>query len=287
MTTVRIPRHWPLYIGLAGLYGPLYATLSETLWRTEAHGHAPLIAVAVAWLFWQLWQPLARLGEQPAPYVGSLVLAAGLALAWLGLTLDIPVLAMASQLPVLAGCLFLLKGPAAVRLAAFPLLFLAFMIPVPGFLLESLSAPLKTGLSAATVAILQTFGYPAARSGIVIVIGQYQLLVAEACSGLHSLLTLSALGLLFLHLTGRGRRARLVLLTSLLPTVFLCNLLRIVLLALVTYHLGDEAGRAVHAATGFGIFLLAGAMLLGIERAVSGFRSGSGKRHQGPSPCPG
>jgi exosortase/archaeosortase family protein len=196
-----------------------------------------------------------------------------------------PLLSMASQMPVLAGILLVLRGTAGLRLAAFPLLFLAFMMPLPGMVVEAMTGQLKELLSAASVDLLHALGYPAARSGVVIVVGQYQLLMADACSGLHSLFSLAALGLLYVHLTARRDESKTggtgggqgdgyrgahvaLLLAAILPVALAANLLRVVLLILVTYHGGDALGRQIHEAMGVLVFLVALALLFAVDGAL-------------------
>ena len=275
----------PLLLGLLVLYAPIYAELSRTLWQEEAQSHAPVIALVAAALFWQLRQALAALPAPRHVLSGAALLGGGLLLAVAGRNLEMPLLSMASQMPVLAGILLVLRGTAGLRLAAFPLLFLAFMVPLPGMVVEAMTGQLKELLSAASVNLLHALGYPAARSGVVIVVGQYQLLMADACSGLHSLFSLAALGLLYVHLTARRDEAKTggtgggpgdgyrgahaaLLLAAILPVALAANLLRVVLLILVTYHGGDALGRQIHEAMGVLVFLVALALLFAVDGAL-------------------
>jgi len=262
----RLP--WPILLGLAGLYLPIYVDLWQELWQTEANGHAPLIALVVAWLFWHLGARLAATPAQPCRALGPTSLILGLLLAWLGYAHEQPILAMLSQPPVLAGILLLQRGHAALRLAVFPLLYLAFMVPIPGMVLDSLTTILKESLSGLTVELLYALGYPVARSGVVIQIGQYQMLVADACSGLYSLVSLTGLGVLFTHLARRRGWHGALLLASIVPVALLGNLLRIVMLVLITFHFGDAIGRQWHTFTGLGLFLVTGLTLLGLDHQL-------------------
>ncbi|MCV4655922.1 archaeosortase/exosortase family protein, partial [Escherichia coli] len=85
-----------------------------------------------------------------------------------------------------------------VRVLAFPLLFLVFMVPLPQMVIDSVTASLKQAVSAIDEDLLYFIGYPIARSGVVLMVGQYQLLVADACSGLNSMFSLTSLGVLYL-----------------------------------------------------------------------------------------
>jgi exosortase B len=177
-----------------------------------------------------------------------------------------------SQIPVLLGAFLIISGLPLVRALWFPLFFLLFMVPLPGFLVDAVTGPLKGYVSALTEQILYFAGYPIARNGVVLTIGQYQLLVADACSGLHSMFSLSAMGLLYLYLMQRTSLARnLILIASILPIAFAANVIRVMILVLVTYHFGDEAGQGfVHDFAGILLFVV-GLLFLFLLDGVLGF----------------
>lgn len=273
-TATGFPLPIPVLAGIALLYLPIHAQLATTLWQQEEYAHAPLIALAAAFLFWRARNRLSGLPPPQRAWPGALLFAIGLIFAWLGQTQEIPLVATASQLPVLAGIVLVLHGAAGLRQVAFPLLFLLFMVPLPGMAVDALTYELKEGISAAAVHLLHAAGYPIARSGVIIVIGHYQMLVADACSGLHSLISLAALGVLFQHLRPQhDRRARILMLAALLPVALAANFLRTLVLLLVTYHAGDVAARAWHETAGILLFLLA-LMLLSALDALLARRSG-------------
>jgi exosortase len=160
---------------------------------------------------------------------------------------------------VLTGSLLLLIGPAALRVAWFPLAYLVFMIPLPGVFVDAVTGPLKGWISSIVTDVLYAAGYPIARNGVTITVGQYQMLVADACSGLHSMFSLSALGTLFMFIMGRKSRLHnLVMLASILPIAFTANIFRVMFLVLITYHYGDEAGQGfLHGAAGMVLMVIA------------------------------
>src|SRR5678815_5742182 len=100
---------------------------------------------------------------------------------------------------IVAAILLMLKGPAAIRVAWFALFYFIFMIPLPGPFVDAVTGPLKQWISAIVVELLYGLGYPIARTGVMLSIGQYQLELANACSGIHSMYSLSALGTLFMY----------------------------------------------------------------------------------------
>jgi exosortase len=146
---------------------------------------------------------------------------------------------------------------------------LCFLVPIPGSVLDFLLLPLKKYVSIIVENLLYLFGYPIGRTGVVLTIGPYQLLIADACSGLNSMIALSAVGVLFAYLIHSDNRAyNAVLLLSILPIAFLSNIVRVALLMLVTYYFGDHAGQQFHDYAGyleivfaFGLFFALDAIL--------------------------
>jgi exosortase B len=246
-------------LGLAALYLPSYWDAAHGLWQTDEFGHAPLILAIVAWLFWQVRQPVASAPSAPRRGSGWLLLALGLSLYALGRTAGVSSVEFASQLFIAAALLLLLKGTQALRLAWFPVFYLVFMVPLPGTLIDAITEPLKHWISIIVVDVLHWVGYPIGRTGVMITVGQYELLVADACSGLNSMFSLAALGALFIHIMGRKSRLHTALLVlSIVPIAFAANIVRVISLVLITYHFGDAAGQGfLHGAAGIVLMLVA------------------------------
>lgn len=251
-----------LLIALAGyavMYLPVYWWAAGSIWQSDEHAHGAIVLAVVVWLFWTLRREIAEAPTRPAPWLGSVSFGFGLLLYIVGRVFSISIFEMASQIFVIAGGLLLLKGHAALRVAWFPVFYLIFMIPLPGVLVDAITGPLKQWISTIVVSILYAVGYPIAQAGVILSIGQYQLLVADACSGLHSMFSLAALGTLFMYIMKRQSRLHnAIMLASILPIAFVANMCRVIVLVLVTYHLGDEAGQGfLHGAAGFVLMLVA------------------------------
>jgi exosortase B len=248
-----------LIAGWAAMYGPTYWDLSGTLWRTDEQFHGVIILLVVAWLLWD--KRLAAVAAEPAPrtLAGSLLFGFGLLLYIVGRSQDILIFEIGSQIPVLAGALLILQGTSALRALWFPILYFAFMVPLPGALVDAITGPLKQWVSIIAENVLYAAGYPIARSGVTLSIGPYQLLVADACSGLHSMFSLSALGLLYMYLMARKSWLHNgIMLASILPIAFAANIVRVLVLVLITYHLGDEAGQGfLHGTAGMVLIITA------------------------------
>ena len=141
------------------------------------------------------------------------------------------------------------------------------MIPLPGAVVDTLTMPMKMAVS--YVAETYTFwaDYPIARTGVILQIGQYKLLVADACAGLHTLFTLEALGLLYLNIIRHDSLFRNVTLAILIvPISFTANVIRVMILTVITYHFGDEAGQGfLHGFAGMVLFLSALLLIIGVD----------------------
>lgn len=258
-------------LGFAAMYLPTYWWAANTIWRNEEHAHGAIILLVAAWLFWQQRHAVHFAAAQPALAAGWLCFVAGLLLYILGRSQDISMFEIASQIPVLAGTLLLLGGRSAAQAVWFPLVYLVFMIPLPGIFVDAMTGPLKQWVSVIAEEVLHAAGYPIARSGVVLAIGQYRLLIADACSGLHSMYSLAALGALFLYIRARQSIVHNVLmLASILPIAFAANVTRVVVLVLVTYHLGDEAGQGfLHGAAGIVLIVVALLCLILLDAALA------------------
>jgi exosortase B len=253
--------------GLAALYLPTWWDAAKGLWQTDEFGHGPLILAISAWLFWRVRQPVLLVPDAAHGGWGWLVLALGLALYALGRTAGISSVEFTSQMVVVAAALLLLKGAPGLRAAGFPLFYLVFMVPLPGTLVDAVTEPLKHWISMIVVETLHAIGYPIGRSGVMITVGPYELLVADACSGLNSMFSLAALGALFIHLMGRkGRLHSALLVLSIVPIAFAANIVRVILLLLITYHFGDAAGQGfLHGAAGIVLMLVALAAFFALD----------------------
>jgi len=236
-----------LLCGLAAVLLPGYLDVYEVFWRAERGAQGPVILVIAAWLVWRERAVLRRWDLGAAPVPGVALLAGGLLLHVLARSQSIYSLEIAAQIPVLLGTVWLSWGRAGLRRLWFPIVLIAFVVPIPGSLLDQLLMPLKDWVSATVDTVLHVFGYPIARNGVVLEIGAYRLLIADACSGLNSMVALSGVGFVYLYLAAHPGRARNVaLLASILPIAFAANIVRVLMLVLITFYQGEGAGRAFH-----------------------------------------
>ena len=264
--------HWlPILIGLIAMYAPTFHHLANSLWQSDDQGHGPLVLMVVVFLFWQQRNVfITELAQSTNPILGYSLFIVGLLLYILGRSQDILIFDIGSLIPILMGLILVTKGTKALKQVWFPLFFILFMIPLPGFIVDSITLPMKMGVSYVAEHILYSFGYPIARTGVILQIGQYQLLVADACAGMHTLISLEALGLLYLNLIKHDSLFRNITLAILIiPISFAANVIRVMVLTLVTYHFGDEAGQGfVHDFAGLVLFMVALLLIITVDSVL-------------------
>lgn len=258
-------------LGFLAMYSPIYWAAANDIWKREEHAHGSIILVITLWVFWRLWPSLEKI-EQPKslPWGGLALSALGGAFYVLGRLLNFSILEFGSQPLVVAGMIWMLGGRAALKLTWFPIFFLLFMVPLPGTLIDAMTGHLKQWVSVIVEMILQLANYPVGRSGVLLTVGHYQLLVADACSGLHSMFTLSSMGMLLMYINDRSSRLHNgLMLLSILPIAFAANVIRVMALVLITYHLGDEAGQSfLHGAAGIVLIVAALLSFLALDKVL-------------------
>lgn len=260
----------PIVIGFIALYSPIYYELANTLWATDEQGHGPLILLISLFLIWQkreLFTSEKHSASQSSITWGYGLLGSAITVYVLGVLLDIIAFKLGSQILVLSAIILITKGSGVFKKLLFPILFLIFMLPLPGTVVDALTLPMKIAVSNVTEMILYQFDYPIAREGVILQIGYYKLLVADACAGLHTVFTLEAMGLLYLHLIQRDSFFRNVTLATLIiPISFIANSTRVIILVLITYYYGDEMGQGfIHDFAGFVLFGVALVLIIFVD----------------------
>lgn len=269
---IDVPSAVLVLIGYVLMFAPTFRDLATTVWSRDEQGHGPIIFAVVLWLVYRKHEELLALPSQPARFGGSLALLLGLLMYVVGRSQAVLFLEVGALIPISAGLLLLFKGGAALRLMWFPLFFLLFMVPLPATLVVAVTTPLKSAVSAVASSLLYQLGYPVGRSGVILTVGPYQLLVADACAGLNSMFTLEALGLLYMNIMNYKSALRNVLMAVMIvPISFVANIVRVCILVLVTYHFGDEAGQGfVHGFAGMVLFVVALTLILAFDRGMLG-----------------
>ena len=267
-------RFWsylPLLVGLAALAVPTAITLGEQVWSNEAGAHGPIVLLTGLWLIWRKHDELRRTARPGAGWLTALMLLVALPLYVFGRAYDFISLEAAGLYGVGVAVMHAKCGLQAMRTTWFPLLYLAFLIPPPGWLMDGITAPLKLFVSYVTTAGLQLFGVPVYREGVTLMIAQYQLLVEDACSGMNSMTGLIAISLFYIYLLRNASwRYSLFLVCLVIPIAVIANIIRVATLVLLTYFFGDAVAQGfLHMAAGLLLFTSALLLVFLVDHLMS------------------
>ena len=261
----------PIIAGLLVLYVPSLVDLFRGIWSSDEQMHGPIVLGIACWLIYRNWPAMMDASEgEPASAWGWPIAVFALVLYALGRSQDILLFEIGSVIWLLVGVGLITRGARAVKTQWFALFFMLFMVPLPSQVVDLVTMPMKMAVSYVAESVLYAVGYPIGRTGVILQIGQYMLLVADACAGLHTLLTLEALGLLYLNLVRRDSLFRNVGLAILIvPISFTANVIRVMALSLITYHFGDAAGQGfLHGFAGMVLFLSALLLIIGFDTVL-------------------
>lgn len=258
---------WPLVLGFLALGISTIATLGKQVWSREEGAHGPIILATAAWLLWRQSASFRENQQPSSPWLVALGLLVALPLFVFGRAFDFISLEAAALYMVGLTMLYMSFGLPAMLKNWFPLFYMAFLIPPPGWLLDRITAPLKQFVSFVSTDAMYLIGLPIAREGVTIRVAQYQLLVEDACSGMNSLVGLSAISLFYIYLL-RGSSVRYAGLLTLfvIPIAIVGNIARIIILILLTYFFGDEVAQGfAHQAAGIFLFAVALALVFALD----------------------
>lgn len=277
--TDQLRSQWILWLGLTALALPTMISIARISWATEQGAHGPIVLATGIWLVGRQWNNAIRLARPGKLGITLLMLIPALIFYILAvITGIVEIEGFAMYLAVLA-VVYSAAGGAVMRLMWFPILYLAFVFPPPDQAVAAITQPLKIWISQAAVQMLYWFGYPVAGSGVTIQIAQYQLLVAAACAGLNSLISLTAIGLFYVFVRHNANwRYALLLMFAIVPAAIFANFARVVILILVTYYLGDAAAQGfLHNFAGLTMFTAAVLAIFAVDALASPLRSRLGR----------
>lgn len=272
---------WPILLGFLALAIPTLISLFRGPWSTEEYAHGPIILVLALWLMWRRWPMVLAATDSHPSWTGWPLFALAMPLYVIGRSQQILSFEIGSLILLGVAVILLRQGVRALVILWFPFFFMLFMIPLPGAVVSALTMPMKMAVSYVTEHLLYAAGYPIARTGVILQIGQYQLLVADACAGLQTLLTLESLGLFYLNVVRHTSALRNIGLALLIiPISFTANVIRVVTLTLITYYFGDAAGQGfLHGFAGMVLFISALVLIIGVDsllQKISKWHAGRG-----------
>lgn len=261
-----------LLVSLLILYVPIFYDLSLTVWSGTSQSHGPIVLVLAIWFFYHKTKQILEkpFVLKPAPMLGWFLITVASLLYIIGYSQTVYIFTILSLVLIIFGLLCIFAGIQTALKYWFALFFFLFLIPWPASVIDVLTQPMKIAVSYVTENLLYMFDYPVARSGVILQVGQYKLMVADACAGLNSLFTLEAIGLLYINVINHQAVMRnLILAVLIVPVSFISNVLRVVTLALITYHWGDEAGEGfMHSLSGIILFTTALVLIIAIDALI-------------------
>ncbi|WP_379551784.1 exosortase V [Qipengyuania sp. DGS5-3] len=267
---------WPDLLFIAGLLAvavPTMIFVARSTWTGEQGAHGPIVLMTGLWLLWREWPAVRHLSQAPAFWkVIALIIPALIAYALARITQIIELEGYIMYGVLVIACYAVVGAKPLIKLA-FPIIYLAFIFPPPDTVIYTFTLPIKVAISETAIWLLQLFGYPIGGTGVTIQIGQYQLLVAAACAGLNSIVSLSALTIFYIYIRHMGdRRYQLTLLLFVLPVAIAANFVRVLILILLTYHAGEAAAQSfLHDMAGLTMFAMALLMIFLVDMALARF----------------
>ena len=234
-------------LAIAIIFVPSLFQVATTFWDQDGGSHAPVILAGVAYALLSEREALLRPTSRAEELAGLAALVARCLVYGFGRVQSFLQLEAFAWVFLLLGGLLSFGGTAALRGTWILLIVVALSIPLPGSLVDDLLVPVKLALSRTVVAVLSRFGLPVGSNGVMISVGFVDLKVADACAGLRSLVSLTAIGWLCLQLLPlRSVFAKVLFILLIVPIALLTNAMRIGSLVLIAYYAGSSGVEAVH-----------------------------------------
>jgi len=267
-----VGRRWMAVAWLGALlvacYGPILAALVRQWNNDEDMGHGFFVPAVALYLVWQKRHALGAI-EPRTNWWGLALVVYGAVQMYVG-TLGAELFLSRTALVIsLVGMVLFAGGTAYLRVLAFPLGLLFFMVPLPAIVYSRITFPLQLVASRAASFALAFLGIPVLRRGNVLELPEQTLSVVEACSGIRSLLSLSFLALVYGYFFDRRRSVRLVLLAATVPIAIVANAGRVTLTGLLSQYKPELAEGFFHSASGWVIFMVALASLIVLHQVLS------------------
>lgn len=229
-----------------------------TDWATDGnYSHGFLVPIIAGYLIWRKRREVAEL-EKSTSRLGLAIVLIGMILFVLGNGASEYFTVRFSLVVTIFGLILYLYGKRIIHSTWFEILFLFFMIPIPYVIYFSATFPMQLLASKVTVSILNFIGMSVVRQGNIIHLPNQSLEVAEACSGMRSLISLLALGAIYAYLTQKKLSAKIVLFLSTIPIAVLGNIFRVFLTAIIVYTSDINVTEgATHFLMGSSVFVVA------------------------------
>ena len=257
---------------LAGLYSTIVPGMVMQWYQDDNYSHGFLVPIIAGYFLYQRWDGLKAIRVTPSNLGLAVILLAlaQLTVAWLGMEY----FTLRSSLVVLiAGMVIYFFGTEVFKSARLPILYLFFMIPLPYIVYDALAFPLKLFVTKVSVWFMKMIGIVVLREGNIIMFPATTLEVADACSGIRSLVSLLALAVAYAFFINISPLKRWIIILSAIPIAIFTNAMRVIGTGILAQHWGAQAAEGFfHEFAGLVVFALAMVMLVGLG-AILGKRN--------------
>jgi exosortase len=257
----------------AALYRTVVPNLVREWWNDPNFSHGFLVPLVSAWLIWEKRAELQAFSESGSALPGLALVFAGALMFVVGTAAGEYFTMRSSLVFVVAGLFRIVFGRRGFRSCLFPIAFLLFMVPIPYIFYDSVAFPLRMVASWVGEHSLAATGVPVFREGTIIALPNLRLEVADACSGVRSLMSLFALTAVIAYVSKMGLAKGGALLLSAIPVSIFTNSLRIYLTGVLSYTFGRRAAEGFfHNISGLLIFAIGVLLLFLLGRFLGGPR---------------
>lgn len=260
-----------LAIGILSIAAPTFVSLAGDAWSRDDGVHGPIVLATGVWLIWRRWDEIVAQAVRGATSLAILALVLSLVVYTFGRAFDFLSLEVFAMLGAGLAIAYSLVGLRVLQALWFPIFYLLFLVPMPGWFIDQITAPLKEFVSYSAEGLLSNAGYAIVRQGVVLYIDQYQLLVKDACAGLNSLFSLTSISLFYIYLRHNASwQYALFLVLWIIPIAVVANILRVIVLVLITHYFGEEAAQGfLHNSAGMFMFVVALLGIFGLDSLFS------------------
>ena len=250
-------------------YVPTFMWMWDRWWaRDSYYSHGILVPFVTGYLIWQKRSELKALKKECSPW-GLPLIILGLTVHILSSLFRVYFTSGFSSLVVLIGLILYFYGARVLKAIFFPVFFLIFMLPAPEVVITNISFRMKIFVAQISAGTLNSIGIFASRDGSMIKMPHANVVVDDVCSGLRSLITLTALGSIFAYLMTSKMIKRILLFLSTIPIAVITNVCRVIFLSLISEIWGVQyASGLVHDIAGFMLFGLAFLLLFAVGRLL-------------------
>lgn len=260
--------HYLVWALLTIIYSPIFYKLYCGRWHKIDYTHAYFILPVSLLFVWQKRSVLKALTlkrHSRSNILGLALTILGALMFVFGWRQDYLFISTLSLIPILFGITSYLYNNGVVKTLFFPILYLSLLVPPPLGILDSITLPLRYGISVITEMILKALHYPINREGLLLMVGKSEIYMGAPCSGFRSLITMISLGLAYVYITKGTAKKRIILLSSIIPLTMMGNLMRVVSTCLAAFYFGNTITSKFHDISGYAIFAILILGMMGID----------------------